>query len=184
MIGGARAAKSADGTSLRKIAKTAGSTAVGSTTVVATIRARTDNSRSFALSGTTLFYSTSSGIQTVSTGGGAVTTLTPDLANSMLVSGTKLFYETPGSELKSVPTAGGTATSLNFFSARGKMVSDGTFLYLATGFGVVKMTIGTPTTWVRFSVNDIWGIALDATNVYWAKFVESTNSTEIYKAPK
>ena len=174
----------ADGTSLRKILKNAAPTAVGSTAIVATIRGRTDNSRTFALSSATLFYSTTGGIQKVSTGGGATTSLTSDLANSFLVSGTTLFYETPGSELKSVPTGGGSTTSLNFFAAFGKMVSDGTSLYLAVDFGVVKISIASPTNWVRFSVDDIWGIALDATTVYWAKFVEATNSTEIYKAPK
>jgi hypothetical protein len=174
----------ADGTSLRKISKTAGSTAVGTTTVVAAIRGRTANSRTFALSGGNLFYSTTAGIVKVPAAGGATSTLTTDLGNSMLVNGTTLFYETPGSELKSVPTGGGATTSLNFFDTAGKMVSDGTFLYLGTGFGVVKIPVATPTQWLRFSTNDIWGIALDGTNVYWAKFVEATNSTEIFKAPK
>ncbi|HEY8174926.1 MAG TPA: Ig-like domain-containing protein [Gemmatimonadaceae bacterium] len=175
----------ADGTSLRKIAKNAASTVFGSTTVVATIRGRTTNSRTFALSGGNLFYSTTGGIVKVPTAGGATTTLNSDLANSLFVSGTTLFYLTPGSELKSASTAGAaTPASLNFFQSHGKLTSDGTFLYLATDFGVVKISIATPTNWVRFSTNDIWGVALDGTNVYWAKFVEATNSTEIYKAPK
>jgi hypothetical protein len=84
----------------------------------------------------------------------------------------------PGGIL-SEPIAGGNPTTIDAGHQPTRMALDATYLYFNDGLGLARVArAGGTVTQLITDTNGVYGIAVDATNLYWI----GTNGADIYKA--
>ena len=182
------------GGAIRRVAKAAsGLTADGTTDIGCGATFSSFNEQPFAVdeaSGQLFCNGDGNQILRGPSGGGSFTTLVAEQSNSFILSGSTLIWVNGNGEMKTLTNAtssGGATATLGSVGNRlaGRLVTDGTDVYWgqdSEGVWRVKLAGGT-----MFRLNldhRVWGIGLDATQVFWARYRDDTGQTEIYRAPK
>jgi hypothetical protein len=144
--------------------------------------------RDVALVGGTVYFSTGDAIRAVAAAGGPTSTLFADAFGAQFIAAdawnvywTEYYVDHMG--VRSVPVGGGAATEV---LARGWNLAvdpDGIFVAVRDGASVVRVPLGGGTeTYVAIQLPGPWGVATDATSVYWTE--GGAGAGAIGKVPK
>jgi hypothetical protein len=126
-------------------------------------------------------YVASGAVSKVPLSGGAVTTISGDLAQSVAVDANNVYWWWYLHGLEKAPLAGGPEVEIGASPTTGgfRIAVDATNVYWVDANGLQRVPIGGGTPTVLQSVS-VGGVAVDATNVYWTQ----PNTGQLFKAAK